>query len=308
MELKWLEDFVSLANTHSFSKSAEQRNVTQPAFSRRIQALENWLGTALVDRSTYPTSLTEAGRSFRDTAEQALILIQDARDEFREREGRARATLSFSALHGISLTFFPRWLKEVQSLLGPISTRIDPGDFHDCVRALVDGDYDFLLTYSNESVPVLLDPQIYPSIKLAEETILPVSATDRRRRALFRHDPSKPKPIPWLTYSTYSYIGRVEDYVLSRQKPRIPLNPICQNPMGESLKAMVLEGHGVAWLTESSIGDELADKKLVPFGPRSLRMAFDIRMYRSVQKTRSELMQFWSCVNSLSSFAEPAHK
>ena len=40
MELKWLEDFVSLANTSSFSKSAKQRNVTQPAFSRRIRALE----------------------------------------------------------------------------------------------------------------------------------------------------------------------------------------------------------------------------------------------------------------------------
>jgi len=45
MELKWLEDFVSLAETHSFSRSAELRHVTQPAFSRRIQALEAWLGT-----------------------------------------------------------------------------------------------------------------------------------------------------------------------------------------------------------------------------------------------------------------------
>ena len=31
MELKWLEDFVSLANTGNFSRSAEERNVTQPA-------------------------------------------------------------------------------------------------------------------------------------------------------------------------------------------------------------------------------------------------------------------------------------
>src|SRR3546814_7081942 len=53
MELKWLEDFVSLANTGNFSRSAEERNVTQPAFSRRIKALELWLGAPLVDRSTY---------------------------------------------------------------------------------------------------------------------------------------------------------------------------------------------------------------------------------------------------------------
>jgi len=42
METKWLEDFVSLAETRSFSRSAQLRHVTQPAFSRRIQALEAW--------------------------------------------------------------------------------------------------------------------------------------------------------------------------------------------------------------------------------------------------------------------------
>ena len=58
MEIKWLEDFVSLANTRSFSRSAVERRVTQSAFSRRIQQLEQWLGVPLVDRSTYPTTLT----------------------------------------------------------------------------------------------------------------------------------------------------------------------------------------------------------------------------------------------------------
>ena len=55
METKWLEDFVSLAETRSFSRSAHLRHVTQPAFSRRIQALEAWAGIDLVDRSSYPT-------------------------------------------------------------------------------------------------------------------------------------------------------------------------------------------------------------------------------------------------------------
>ncbi|MFB1029444.1 MAG: LysR family transcriptional regulator, partial [Thauera sp.] len=68
MELKWLEDFLSLADSGSFSRSAEQRHVSQPAFSRRIRALEAWLGVALVDRSTFPTRLTEAGEAFEGPA------------------------------------------------------------------------------------------------------------------------------------------------------------------------------------------------------------------------------------------------
>ena len=71
METKWLEDFVSLAETRSFSRSAQLRHVTQPAFSRRIQALEAWAGLDLVDRSSYPTRLTPAGETFHG---QALVL------------------------------------------------------------------------------------------------------------------------------------------------------------------------------------------------------------------------------------------
>lgn len=73
METKWLEDFVSLAETRSFSRSAALRHVTQPAFSRRIQALEAWAGAMLVDRSTYPTALTPAGQILY---EQALLMLQ----------------------------------------------------------------------------------------------------------------------------------------------------------------------------------------------------------------------------------------
>ena len=47
METKWLEDFISLSETRSFSRSAQLRHVTQPAFSRRIQSLESWAGTDL---------------------------------------------------------------------------------------------------------------------------------------------------------------------------------------------------------------------------------------------------------------------
>ena len=75
MEVKWLEDFLSLAATRSFSRSAEARRVTQSAFSRRIRSLEVWLGTELLDRSTYPITLTADGRIFRETAEEVVRLV-----------------------------------------------------------------------------------------------------------------------------------------------------------------------------------------------------------------------------------------
>ena len=86
MDTKWLEDFVSLAETRSFSRSAQLRHVTQPAFSRRIQSLEAWAGVHLVDRSSYPTQLTLAGTLFYAQALDILRSLQITRAQLRSPE------------------------------------------------------------------------------------------------------------------------------------------------------------------------------------------------------------------------------
>jgi len=86
MDTKWLEDFVSLAETRSFSRSAQLRHVTQSAFSRRIQSLEAWAGVELVDRSAYPTRLTAAGATFYLQAQEILRSLQSSRAQLRSPE------------------------------------------------------------------------------------------------------------------------------------------------------------------------------------------------------------------------------
>src|SRR6202171_1132956 len=139
MELKWLEDFVSLAETRSFSRSAELRHVTQPAFSRRIQALEAWLGTELIDRSVYPTRLTQAGQVFYEQALTLLSQMREARTLLRGQSGAATATIEFAVPHTLSLTFFPRWLGRVEARLGRINTLLRALNVHDAVLSLVEG-------------------------------------------------------------------------------------------------------------------------------------------------------------------------
>lgn len=52
IETKWLYDFLTLESCRHFSHAAEQRNISQPAFSRRIKALEEAIGVELFDRTT----------------------------------------------------------------------------------------------------------------------------------------------------------------------------------------------------------------------------------------------------------------
>ena len=111
MELDWLKDFLALAEQRNFSRAADIRNVTQPAFSRRIRALEDWIGTPLFVRSAQGATLTPAGAHLRPLVDEMLGSLQRVRRDTRAVGEREMATLSIAATHTLSFTFFPGWIR-----------------------------------------------------------------------------------------------------------------------------------------------------------------------------------------------------
>ena len=261
MELKWLEDFLRLARTGSFSRSAVERHVTQPAFGRRIRALEGWLGVALVDRSTYPTALPPEGRLFLETAEEPVRRLHASRDALRDRIRPPPRTVSVAARHTLALPGCPRWFRDVEARTGPLGSRLLPDDFHACVQALAEGGYDLLLTYHHPLVPIPLDPAAFPHLAIGRDSLVPV------------HRPGPAADRPGLGYPRDSFLGRVA----ALAGDGAAAAHVNENAMAEALKFMVLEGHGRAWLPESLVARELADGSLVAAGPGT---ALEIRLYR----------------------------
>jgi DNA-binding transcriptional LysR family regulator len=78
-----LQCFLRVAEVGSFSAVAEERGVTQPAVSRQVSALEAYLGTRLVQRSTRAITLTEEGRRLLVSARELV----DAVDGLRQAAG-----------------------------------------------------------------------------------------------------------------------------------------------------------------------------------------------------------------------------
>jgi DNA-binding transcriptional LysR family regulator len=293
MDLKHLQDFVSLCETRSFSRSAIVRNVTQSAFSRRIQALELWLGTPLVDRSTFPTSLTAEGRLFRETADDVLRLLQDARSDVQARRQHSRRTISFAALHTLALSVFPEWLKEIEQITGPLKTDVLADNAHNCFQSLVEGRSDFLLTFHHDAVPVSLDPEYFPFIVLGKDRLLATTGTERGR-PLFQLDGDS----PLLAYGQDSFLGRLSTYAARVANIDLVPSHVNDNAVAEILKAMVLAGHGVAWLPESLIRRDLANAQLHDLGAD---VPMEIRMYRSAKKSRKAVVKVWETAMALAS-------
>ena len=283
METKWLEDFVSLAETRSFSRSAQLRHVTQPAFSRRIQALEAWAGTDLVDRSSYPTRLTNAGETLYAQSLEMLQALQSTRAMLRGHVSAGQDVIEFAVPHSLAFTFFPAWVTSLREKFGPIKSRLIALNVHDAVMRLVEGNCDLLIAFHHASQPLQLDADRYEMVVLGQEVLAPYAKPDVDGTPLFRLPGRSAALLPYLGYAPGAYLGRVVDLILKQSSVPIHLDRVYETDMAEGLKAMALEGHGIAFLPLSAVKKELRAKKLVsaiPAGVTGLEMAMEIRAYR----------------------------
>ena len=154
VETKWLQDFLSLAECGNFTRAAAQRHTSQAAFSRRIQALEHWLGTRLFDRGAFPARLTAEGERFRDQAGTILQSILTARGGLQgpPAPDAVRIALPYALATGA----LPGWL-ETWNPDGGLSVRVESGNVHDMVAALVAGAVDMLICFHGAQQPIELD-------------------------------------------------------------------------------------------------------------------------------------------------------
>lgn len=279
METKWLEDFVSLADTRSFSRSAQLRHVTQPAFSRRIQALEAWAGTDLVDRSSYPTRLTPAGQTLYTQSLEMLQGLQSTRAMLRGHSSAGQDFIEFALPHSLAFTFFPAWVSSLREKFGPLKSRLIALNVHDAVLRLMEGNCDFLISYHHDSQPFQLDPERYEMVSLGQEVLAPFCRPTAEGEPEFRLPGTVSKPLPYLGYAPGAYLGRIVALILKQAPAAIHLDRVYETDMAAGLKAMAIEGHGVAFLPFSAVRKELRSKKLVSAGS-GLEMTLDLRVYR----------------------------
>ncbi len=299
MELKWLEDFLSLVDTHNFSRSAETRGSTQPAFSRRIKSLEEWLGVSLFDRQKQPVALTAAGERFRTTAEEVVRRLYQIREDLRLADKAAAATIKFAATHSLSLLFFPNWIAAIEAEYPLPSTRLDSDQIEHGVQSLMRGDCHFLLTYTHPAVDLGLTPAHFASMVVGRDRLIPVAARVEGRSAP-QIPGSRAHPVPYLAYAETSAIGRAVEHMLANRAEPPHLQRVFVSHLAAVLKSVVLQGRGVAWLPEALVRDDLASGALVAAGDASWEAPVAIELFRSRSPLPPKSEDFWRRLGQLS--------
>lgn len=291
-----MEDFLCLARQRSFSRAAEERCVTQSAFSRRIRSLENWLGAPLIDRSLYPVGLTATGEDFLHTAADIARKIHEAQANAEQERQKTVRTITLAAPHSLSLNFFAQWAAAIEKRIGGLEIHLITDNHYNAAQSLREGACDFLLCFTCPQIMTM--PQgLFESRVLGEEQLIPVTAPVKgARRPRFQLPGDKTKPLPYLSYGLHVFLGKVVRLILERQPCYLEVR--YENAFAESLKSMALCGRGLAWLPENMVREDIAAARLCRAGGECWNNELNICLVRRHEETTPLCAQFWAAAGS----------
>ena len=295
MDLDWLHDFLALAEHATFSRAADARNVTQPAFSRRIRGLEEWMGAPLFTRGAHGATLTPAGQLFRTHADELLRSLDRARRETRalgEQHGRS---LSIAATHALSFTFFPGWIRSKLSLEGLSTVALISDSLEACEAIMLSGEVHFLLCHHHTSAPVRFDADRYPSVLVGNDTLIPLCAPTAQGRPTWPLPGTSKKITRLLGYSRQSGLGRILAAVHA-ERNAAALETVFTSHLAATLLTMAREGQGVAWLPLTLAREDIESGRLVRAGSDDHDIELEIRLFRSPEVRNETASRLWSTI------------
>jgi DNA-binding transcriptional LysR family regulator len=272
MELKWLEDLLVLLEERSISRAAARRHVTQPAYSRRIRQLEQWLGVELVDRATKPVRVRGAGLALEDDVRDLVNRFYALRNRVHETTDR----VTFIAQHTLAISRFPELIRGVKMRLPESSYRVVPANYEEC-EALFSNEGDLLLCYQSAQRRFDFSHRTVRMLAMGGDRLIPV-ASPTLARQLGEMTPGM--TIPLLLYQQPGFLaealsgaclpGVIRDY---------RVETICESAFSASLKEMALADMGIAWLAEEIIRQELAERRLLSYADVLGEVELDIVLY-----------------------------
>lgn len=293
MQLKWLEDFIALAHERSFTRAAEVRHVTHPAFGRRIRALETWAGTPLVERGAGPVRLTAAGQAFLDTAEQMARNLAQSHDELMAIAGRQARTVTLSTGRTLARTVVADWLVRLRPHLADGELRILTRSLADAVLDLQQGVADFSILYHHPSLVVPLDGRQFTHLALATDRLVPVARADAQGAPRYSLGAGR-APVPYIAFGRTLALGRLVEDLLAHHPQAASLQKLVECDSPDANYEYVRKGLGVSWLPWSMVHADCKAGVLALAAGKGLEVKFDVRLYRPKRRLSAFAESLWA--------------
>jgi len=273
MRLEWIEDILAVLDCGSLARAAEKRLLTQSAFTRRVQMIENSIGTTLFDRHRKPVTLMPGVQALEPELRHVSGRLHKLRHALKASNDQAGKSLAFVCQHALTTTISPRVVRALTEV-GETSVQVHSGNQDECLMRLVSGAADFSIMYA---VPEDLQPEpsnAFEALTLGTDMLIPVCAPPIR--ALVRG-----AAFPVINYPPEVYLGQIFVRMIN---PRLPSAttalPVVETALTLAMLQLALNEIGVAWLPLSLVGRHLEQGRLVRLDDILPAHALIIRMLR----------------------------
>ena len=300
MDLNWLQDFICLENTRSFTQAGHQRHITQSALSRRVKALEEWLEAPLIDRTRYPIQLTSAGDAFLPVARLLIAELQQTREGIRQSATLGTRIFRIAAPHSIASNHLAQRLAPLYREDPSLQARVFSDNVAMCFDLLSQGVCEFLMNYRYPAIPTTLDPDRFVSVDIGQEKLMPVADRAVALENGWQFPGSPEATLPFLAYGSESFLGAVVSHIISSvsgtNSQRLWLRTRHTDAFAEAVKGMCLSGAGVAWLPESMVSNELRSGRLIRLDKGEWTRELHVSLIAPVEPADAAAKAMWQAL------------
>ena len=292
MDLNWLDDVLVLLEEGNMTRAAERRNITQPAFSRRIRSFEDWLGQPILDRRSNRVEISSSLTSNEAEIRALVARIRDMRTNIANYDSD-RMAVTIAAQHAPICSSFPDMALRARHAFPNLRIRLRAGNLDDCISIFLRGDASMFLCYEAEGARQLDFGAGVLRGKYGSDYLVPVVGGALRYSV--KANGTVPANTPAVVYPDDSYFGQV-----LRRGERLfatasfTENPVCVTAFSSGTLELVLKGIGIGWLPYSMAHREIAAGNLVSLANALGQESLNVLLFADKATPAAiELLEHW---------------
>jgi DNA-binding transcriptional LysR family regulator len=281
VELYTMQVFATVVSERSFSRAAEKLFRTQPAVSLAVQRLEAELGAKLIDRDMRGAKelvLTDAGRVVFEHARRFRNLEQELVSALAELRDRSAGRLTIGANESSTLYLLP-YIERYRARFPKIKVQIRRSQSSRIPTQLVEGDLELGVTSYDPA-----DPRLTTKVLYNDALAFIVSPKHRlaRRRSVSIGELGKE------TFIAHNVVSPYRDAVLREfQRHKVPLNMDVEMPTLETIRRLVQNGEGVAFLPRMCVRQDVETGVVREVPVKELHVERKVRLLYAKARTLS---------------------
>jgi DNA-binding transcriptional LysR family regulator len=278
MELYPLKVFLTVATERSFSRAGEKLVKTQPAISIAIQRLESDLKERLLNRTGRDILLTDAGRVVLDYARRFQNLEADLENALRELKDNYAGRLSIGANESMSL-YLIQHIGKYRRAFPKVKVQVRRSESSKIPSQLLDGELELgVISYDPD------DDHLLSEVIYTDRLILIVS---RQHRFATRQEISITE-LDMETFIAHNVLSPYREAVLREfHRFKVPINMDVEMPTVETIRRLVQDNEGVAFLPRMCVEQELKQDLLREIKVKELNLERKIRLVYPARRALS---------------------